>query len=201
MNMGAVNLMDFAEEVQRLEKVQQLENFFNSKGDEGYLDVVNLLDFGEEMQQLLDKFFSSEGEERYHALGDTVYFFENLAIGNEYKDPLLWRLLPAIGQPSGQWRHTLIFLTGKYHSAYSEYVLHSFAPLITDAGTAWQYLVSSENFFGSEIPQHFAAAFDRIASFAVPEGSAKPLEGTQEEMSNWFSAENIRDALPRFHWD
>ena len=163
------------------------------------VDVVNLLDFGEEMRQLLDNFFSSEGEERYHALGDTVYFFENLAIGNEYKDPLLWRLLPAIGQPGGQWCHSLIFLIGKYHSVYSEYVLHSFAPLITDAKTAWQYLVSSENFFGSNIPPHFAAAFDRIASFAAPAISEKP-QGTREEIENWRFAENIRDALPRFRW-
>ena len=164
------------------------------------VDVVELVDWSEEMQRLLDNFFSSEGEDRYHALGDTVYFLENLAIGNEYKDPLLWLLLPAIGQPSGQWRHTLIFLLGKYHSAYSEYVLHSFAPLITDAGTAWQYLVSSENFFGSEIPLHFAAAFDRIASFAAPNISERP-QGTREEIENWLSAENIRDALPRFRWD
>ena len=164
------------------------------------VDVVNLVDFGEEMQRLLDSFFSSEGEERYDALGDTVYFFENLAIGNEYKDPLLWRLLPAIGQPSGQWRYTLIFLIGKYHSAYSEYVLHSFAPLITDARAAWQYLVSCENFFGGDIPLHFAVVFDRIASFAAPNISEKP-QGTREEVENRLSAENIRDALPRFRWD
>ncbi len=167
------------------------------------IDVMELEDWSGEMQRLRDAFCHSAQPARCEVLCETLYYFENPAIGHEYKDPLLWHMLLALGPPHGEYIHSLIFQIGKYHSAYSEYVLHAFAPLITNASIAWQYLVSSENYFGENIPPHFAAAFDCIASFAAPESSTKLRAGTQEEIGHWHAAENIRDALREQHlrWD